>query len=714
MLFSFRELTLNFPISVWQVPRKYPSMVSKFRLSILLCFSLTPFTIFAQTKDTKEVEIRANVDSQFKNSNFAKNPTGFQKEIDLSQTNTRYTSLPDVLNREAGVRVRQYGGLGSYSTLSLRGTNPNQSKVYWNGVPINNSMGGEINLADLPFDNLEKIEIYKSGTPAGFSGSAIGGSINLISKSKIDKPITRINLMGGSFKTAKATVTHMDQFASGSYFVQALQETSDQNFSYLNNKGTVLFNTYDDTIDTRRNSQFRKTGFTGNLSLEFGKTKINLLNDYIHRKQGLPGPGNRQTVAVDRVFSKLSSAITTETNEFLLQNLTLETKTYGNFSKDDFFDPKSEFSFGTPNAFTKTNQYGFQLSPTLYLLEYNQIIRSSFQTEQEFFTRYEKRSNHETERKEPKKRRDTLSATFQDEIRFFSNRLFLVPQVRFERFTDRFGKDETSVRNQLLDPIADVFYVRQAFNNPSFGIKIIWIKKENLEFGTLGNISKDFRIPTFLELFGERGSIVGNTKLRPEQSRNGDFGFYLNTKPFTNWKIQSDISIFQKRIYDMILFLPNSQFTLRPENVDQALIRGLETSHNMIWNKGIKFNFNYTYQDAKNYSDSPALNGKYLPLRSKSQGSALLALFNEFSEIGLEYQYIGANFRDRTNEYLGYLPARQFWNLYLQFIPYKNLETGNELVLGFEVRNLTDKRVEDLVGYPLPGRSYYFTGSYRF
>ena len=132
-------------------------------------------------------------------------------------------------------------------------------------------------------------------------------------------------------------------------------------------------------------------------------------------------------------------------------------------------------------------------------------------------------------------------------------------------------------------------------------IRFVWIKKENLEFGTLANISKDFRIPTFLELFGERGSIIGNTKLRPEQSRNGDFGFYLTTKPYINWKIQSDVSVFQKRIYDMILFLPNSQFTIRPENVDQALIRGLETSHNVIWNKGLKFNFNYTYQDAKNY-----------------------------------------------------------------------------------------------------------------
>ncbi len=162
------------------------------------------------------------------------------------------------------------------------------------------------------------------------------------------------------------------------------------------------------------------------------------------------------------------------------------------------------------------------------------------------------------------------------------------------------------------------------------------------------------------------------------------------------------------------MFLPNSQFTLRPENVDQAMIRGIDTSNKVVWKKGLKWNFNYTYQDARNISDSPTLNGKFLPLRSKSQVSTLLAYFSSWGEIGLEYQFIGAILEIESNEFLGYLPARQFINIYINYIPYKNLETGNEFLLGFEVRNLLNTRIEDLVGYPLPGRSYYLTGSYRF
>jgi outer membrane cobalamin receptor len=680
-------------------------------LSGILVFS---FPSLSQTNKQTPIEVSTEVDSSSKNPNLSKNPTSFQKEIILDSTKNRYLSLPDILEREAGIRIRQYGGLGSYSTLSIRGTNPNQTKVYWNGIPLNNSQGGEINLADLPFDNLEKIEIYKSSTPAGFSGSNIGGSINLVSKTGAVKPSTRISIQGGSFKTTKSTVTHMNSFQNGSYYFQALGEKSDQNFAYLNNQGTLLFNTYDDIIDQRRNAQYEKGGLTGNINYQIGKTNISFLNDFLYRKQGLPGPGNRQTESVQRKFTRFSNAISTNTKEFLHDSINLETKLFHNTSTDDLFDPKSEFSNGLPDSRTDIKQYGFSISPTIYLLQYNQILRTSVSAEQEYFNRDRMRSDHQTESKDPSKRRNYTSFQLQDEIRFFKNRLFFVPQIRFDRYEDRFGKDLASLRNQFNDPLVDQFKIQRNFTNPSFGIKFIIFQEKSYDFGIMGNISKEFRIPAFIELFGERGSIVGNASLKPEMSRNSDAGLFLKSKVTQEWKWDSELVYFQKKIYDMILFLPNSQFTLRPENVDQATINGIETSHLFTWNKGWKFNFQYTYQNARNTSDSPSLNGKYLPLRPKSQMSSQITYFKDWGELGVEYLFIGANFRDRTNEYFGYLPARQIFNCFLTYIPYRDKELDREFLITFEVRNLTDKKVEDFVGYPLPGRSYYLTGSYRF
>ncbi|MDZ4725320.1 MAG: TonB-dependent receptor plug domain-containing protein [Leptospira sp.] len=687
---------------------------SSFFYLILIYGFLFNFSIQAEDTKSSPIEVKGESSNANKNQNFVKNPTSFQKEINLDGSKNRYISLPDILEREAGIRIRQYGGLGSYSTLSIRGTNPNQTKVYWNGIPLNNSQGGEINLADLPFDNLEKIEIYKSSTPAGFSGSNIGGSINLVSKTNEIKPQTRITLQGGSFKTIKSTISHSNSFEKGSYFFQGLGEKSDQDFSYFNNKGTLLFNTYDDSIDKRRNAQYEKAGFTGNVNLDIHKTRISFLNDFLYRMQGLPGPGNRQTESVRRKFSRFSTAISTNTKEFIFQSITLETKLFHNLTRDDLFDPKSEFTSGIPDSQTDIKQYGYQISPTIYLLDYFQVLRLSINGEQEYFDRLRKRSDHQTESKDPVKRRDYQSFQIQDEFRFFGNRLFLVPQIRFDRYTDRFGKDLNSVRNQIYDPLSDQFKTRRDFTNPSFGIKWIILQENKYDFGVMGNVSKEFRIPSFIELFGERGSIIGNTSLRPEMSRNSDMGFFFKSKLNAEWKWDSEIAYFQKKIYDMILFLPNSQFTLRPENVDSALIKGIETSHTLTWNKGWKFNFQYTYQNAKNTSESNTLNGKYLPLRPKNQISSSLTYFKDWGEIGLEYLFIGANFRDRTNEYYGYLPSRQIYNCFFTYIPYRDIELGREFLMTFEVRNLTNKQVEDLVGYPLPGRSFYLTGSYRF
>ncbi|GBF50280.1 cobalamin receptor protein [Leptospira ryugenii] len=682
------------------------------RFSIL--FFLIFHVAFAQSKETETIEVKSESNTIKQNPNFAKNPSGVQKEILLDAAKNRYLSLPDILEREAGLRVRQYGGLGSYSTLSIRGANPNQTRVYWNGIPLNQSEGGEINLFDLPFDNLQKIEIYKSGTPAGFSGSSIGGSINLVSQTETKKPQTRINLQGGSFRSIKGTISHSNRFENGSYFFHALGEKSDQNFSYLNNKGTLLFNTFDDTIDRRRNAQYEKAGFTGNINYQLGKTNLQFLNDFIYRNQGLPGPGNRQTESVERKFTKNSTALATKTSEFIWENVSLETKLYLNQSRDHLFDPRSEFSSGLPNSLTDIKQYGFQVSPIIYLPKYSQILRFSANAEQEFFDRQRKRNNDETESKDPKRRRDFQTFHIQDEIRLLKERLFLVPQVRFDRYVDQFGRDTASLRNQLNDPLTDQFFKRTNFTNPSIGLKWILWKEDNREFGLMANTSKDYRIPSFIELFGERGTIVGNTNLRPEISRNSDVGFFFRSLLSNQWKVDTEISHFRKKIYDMILFIPNSQFTLRPENIDSASVQGFETSNQITWNKGLKFNFQYTYQNAINLSQSTLLNGKYLPLRPKNQVSALIGYFNDKVDTGFEYLFIGANYRDRTNEYFGYLPARQIYNFYFTYIPFKDTEQGKELLFTFEIRNLTDKKVEDLVGYPLPGRSYYFTGSYRF
>ncbi len=340
--------------------------------------------------------------------------------------------------------------------------------------------------------------------------------------------------------------------------------------------------------------------------------------------------------------------------------------------------------------------------------------------ENESFDRERLTSSNLVGRVEPKKERTYSSFRLEDEIRIWNSKILLIPSVTWDHYKDRFPSEEPWYRRQ--DPLSGDIK-KSTFTNPKLGFVWKIFEKESWHVQFQANISKQYRIPSFLEMFGEQGSIVANPNLKPEQSENGDAGFIYKTN-HSFLKTKSSISYFKKDMRDMILFLPNSQFTLRPENVDSAKIRGLEFSHRGDWKYGIKFLFNYTYQEAINTSSSPYLHGKILPLRPRHEFSSTFSWKGKKLETGIELLYIGAVFRDRTNEYINYIPERQIWNYFFTWVIYSeskdsdlngnSKEITREVLLTFEVKNFTDKRISDLIGYPLPGRSWYTTLSMRF
>ena len=163
-------------------------MVSFYSLVLYLIFQTC---ILAEEKKPLEVIGTAKNSTT---SSVKSDPAGFTETIKAEDFKGRYTNLTDILEREAGLKIRRFGGLGSYSTLSIRGSNANQVRIYVDGIPLNNSQGGEVNLSDLGFDNLEKIEIYKSGLSSGFSNSAIGGTVNLLTNKTEPKKVNRVSM----------------------------------------------------------------------------------------------------------------------------------------------------------------------------------------------------------------------------------------------------------------------------------------------------------------------------------------------------------------------------------------------------------------------------------------------------------------------------------------------------------------------------------------
>src|SRR5262245_36083134 len=102
--------------------------------------------------------------------------------IEMAPVRDRLTTTAEVLAEVPGVRVHDYGSLGTFSTVSIRGSGSRQVSVYLDGVPLARAGLGVVNLADLPFAGVERVEVYRGQAPSEFVGASLGGAINLVSR----------------------------------------------------------------------------------------------------------------------------------------------------------------------------------------------------------------------------------------------------------------------------------------------------------------------------------------------------------------------------------------------------------------------------------------------------------------------------------------------------------------------------------------------------
>ena len=80
-------------------------------------------------------------------------------------------SLSSAIDRTAGIRIREEGGVGSDYDLSINGMSGNSIRYFLDGMPLD-AKGTGITLANLPVGIIERVEIYKGVIPASFGSDA--------------------------------------------------------------------------------------------------------------------------------------------------------------------------------------------------------------------------------------------------------------------------------------------------------------------------------------------------------------------------------------------------------------------------------------------------------------------------------------------------------------------------------------------------------------
>jgi len=112
--------------------------------------------------------------------------------------------VADVLARLPGVEIARNGGLGSTTSVFLRGAESRFTAVYIDGVRVDSQSTGGASWEQIPLSQIDRIEVLRGPAAAVYGSDAIGGVIQLFTKKGEGKPAPFVGIGVGSHGTSRA------------------------------------------------------------------------------------------------------------------------------------------------------------------------------------------------------------------------------------------------------------------------------------------------------------------------------------------------------------------------------------------------------------------------------------------------------------------------------------------------------------------------------
>jgi vitamin B12 transporter len=177
-------------------------------------------------------------------------------------------TVEEVIKGAPGIDVVSNGGLGTSTSVFLRGADAKNVLVLADGVPVNDPslMQGQADIANLTVDNIERIEIVRGPVSVLYGSHATAGIINIITKQGSAKPVFTLGAEGGAYGTWKAYGGASGKIDAFRYSVNLARLKSD-GFSIVDERNPYILH----PASTADNDGYSNTTLSTNLGYQFSE-----------------------------------------------------------------------------------------------------------------------------------------------------------------------------------------------------------------------------------------------------------------------------------------------------------------------------------------------------------------------------------------------------------------------------------------------------------
>ncbi|MEO1099401.1 MAG: TonB-dependent receptor, partial [Bacteroidota bacterium] len=656
--------------------------------------------------------------------------------INLAPIQNESAEVIKILDRASGVRIRQFGGLGSPVIIQLNGLSGNAVRRYYDGVPLE-LLGGGVQLNNIPANAVERIDVYKGVMPVDVGTDALAGGINIVSKT-IDQDFMEASYQFGSFNSHVGTVNIGKTIGRHAYIsLQGFYNYSDNNYriraeQIVNNQNVEV--EVDRFHDAHESSMIQGTFGLGNLkwadqlSYSIGYSQrqdetqhgVRLSNSPIGEltteNQALLQSLKYKKKLLDKKLTIDYSVHYARTHEQIDDSTTNRYDWFGNvvgtWSRGaEFLDSPSRRK-GENSSWVHRINTGYSFHPDHVMKVSSFLSNQSVKGEDPLF--------------------EPTGSVLEDPNRNPSSLLRSVSGVSYEaQWFDQkletilFGKyyyynQETTNLNPNPNLAVEAGTFTFSDNETGYGLGLKYAFKEDIFLRA--SYERALRIPTDGEIFGDFNTIRPNFTLQPELSNNLNVGGFFKHHFNRDKYFSIEANTFFRDQENLIRLQALGNVPAQFINEAEVSAQGFELSMRASPLKDISLTVSYTSQSIIKEGDRNRGN-------SNGIGSDIPNIPNQFLNASIRYSGTSLFSKDDEWEIFGYYTFVDDFALIIQNQQNANPEnvipaqhqvdmgikydwSKTNLTMVLQVNNVMNREVFDNFRVPKPGRNFNIKLSY--